>query len=291
MPTPVAAAPLPALRPAARRARRTRALGLALGLALALPACEVSEDEEVALGRQTAEQIAAQLPLVQDPAVTGYLTDLGLQLARRTGRPELDWRFHVVNSDEVNAFAVPGGFVYVNRGLIERAATLSQLAGVLGHEVGHVALRHSAEQMESQNRTSAGVGIVCALTGWCESGAAQVAIQVAGSAWFARHSREDEVEADSLAVETLVRAGYDPDGVPDMFERLMAERARAPLGVEQWFSSHPLEESRVAATRAHVASLDPASLEGLVQDDEAFQQFKRRVAELPPPPPPPRQLQ
>ena len=224
---------------------------------------------------------------MRDAAVTDYVGALGLQLARLTGRPDLDWRFAVVNSDQVNAFALPGGFVYVNRGLIERAGSLAELAGVVGHEVGHVALRHSAEQLESQQRTSAGVGIVCALTGWCESGTAQVAIQVAGQAWFARHSREDEREADSVAVVTLVRAGYDPDGVPDMFARLLAERARAPLGVEQWFASHPLEEDRIVATRAHVARLDPAALEGLVEDDAAFRAFQARVRALPPAPPPP----
>ena len=143
----------------------------------------------------------------------------------------------------------------------------------------------------AQQRTSAGVGIVCSLTGWCESGAAQVAIQVAGQAWFARHSREDEREADSVAVETLARTGYAPSGVPEMFGRLLAERQRAPLGVEQWFASHPLEEERIAATRAHVARLDPAALEGLAEDDAAFQAFKARLAALPPPPQPPGQPQ
>ena len=257
-------------------------------LALALLAgCDVSEEQEVALGQQAAEEIAAQLPLVRDPAIVGYVESLGRQLAGQTGRADLDWQFAVVNSDQINAFALPGGFVYLNRGLIERAADVSELAGVLGHEVGHVALRHSAEQLESQQRTSAGVGIVCALTGWCDNGAAQVAIQVAGQAWFARHSREDEREADSVAVVTLVRAGYDPEGVPNMFERLLAERAREPLGVEQWFATHPLEEDRIGTTRAHVERLDPAALEGLVRDDAAFRAFQARVAALPPAPPPP----
>jgi predicted Zn-dependent protease len=262
---------------------RAAAAGAALAL---LAACDVSEEQEVALGRQAADEIAASMPLVRDPAVTEYVSALGLHLARRTGRPDLDWRFAVVNSDQINAFALPGGFVYLNRGLIERAGSLAELAGVLGHEVGHVALRHSAEQLESQQRTSAGVGIVCSLTGWCESGTAQIAIQVAGQAWFAKHSREDEREADSVAVVTLASAGYDPEGVPDMFARLLAERARSPLGVEQWFASHPLEEDRIAATRAHVERLDPAALEGLVRDDEAFRAFRARVAALPPAPAP-----
>jgi beta-barrel assembly-enhancing protease len=259
-------------------------------LALLLLGCSVSEEQEAALGEQTAQQIAAQLPIVDDAAITDYVSEVGLALARRTDRPDVPWRFFVVNSDDINAFAVPGGYVYVNRGLIERSASLRELAGVLGHEVNHVALRHSAEQLESQTRTQVGVGLVCSLTGWCEGAAAQVAINAAGSAWFARHGREAEAEADSAAVETLVHAGIDPAGVPEMFERLLAERRARPAGVERWFASHPLEEDRIAATRAHVGRLDPASLEGLIEDTPAFHRFKDRVRALPPAPGPPPQL-
>ena len=274
----------------ARRGSRSRGARCALPLLLALGACAVSEEQEAALGEQTASEIAAQLPLVRDPAITEYVSELGLALARRTERPDLEWRFFVVDSDDVNAFAVPGGYVYVNRGLITRAGSLRELAGVLGHEVNHVALRHSAEQLESQTRTQVGVGLVCSLTGWCEGAAAQVAINAAGAAWFARHSRGDEAEADSAAVATLVRAGIDPAGVPLMFAQLLAERRMRPAGVEQWFASHPLEEDRIAATRALVERLDPALLDGLVEDTPAFHAFKDRVAALPPPPPPPPQL-
>ena len=274
----------------ARRGSRSRGARCALPLLLALGACAVSEEQEAALGEQTASEIAAQLPLVRDPAITEYVSELGLALARRTERPDLEWRFFVVDSDDVNAFAVPGGYVYVNRGLITRAGSLRELAGVLGHEVNHVALRHSAEQLESQTRTQVGVGLVCSLTGWCEGAAAQVAINAAGAAWFARHSRGDEAEADSAAVETLVRAGIDPAGVPLMFAQLLAERRMRPAGVAQWFASHPLEEERIEATRALVERLDPALLDGLVEDTPAFHAFKDRVAALPPPPPPPPQL-
>ena len=263
------------------------ALALAAG---ALAGCGVSEDQEAALGEQTAAEIASQLPIVDDPAVTGYLVELGAALAEATDRPALDWRFHVVNSADVNAFAVPGGYVYVNRGLIEQAESLRELAGVLGHEVNHVALRHSAEQLESQTRTQIGVGLVCSLTGWCEGAAAQVAINAAGTLWFARHSRADEAEADSAAVVTLVRAGIDPSGVPAMFARLLAARQRQPGPLDAFFASHPLEEERIAATRAHVGRLDPATLDGLVQDTPAFQAWRQRVAALPPPPPAPAAL-
>ncbi|HEY0970646.1 MAG TPA: M48 family metallopeptidase [Gemmatimonadales bacterium] len=270
-----------------RRSRRhcslpSRFLAAAM-LALPLSACDVSEEEELALGRQTAEQVAAQLPLVDDPALAAYLNELGRALAAETERPGLDWRFFLVNSREVNAFAVPGGYVYVNRGLVERAVTLREFAGVLGHEVAHVGLRHSAEQLEDQRKTGVGVALVCTLTGWCESGTAQVAINVAGSAWFARHSRRDEAEADSAAVSILQRAGIDPEGVPLLFERLLQARERDPLTVETWFASHPLEEERIEASRALVNAIPPEELEGLIEDDAAYQEFRRRVMELPVP--------
>ncbi len=263
--------------------RRLAAAGAAV-TTLSLAGCDVSEEEELDLGRRTAAEVASQLPLVADPELTGYLNELGRSLAAQTDRPGLEWRFHLVNSPQINAFAVPGGYVYVNRGLIEQAATLREFAGVLGHEVAHVGLRHSADQLEDQRRTGLGVAVVCTLTGWCEGGTAQVAINVAGSAWFARHSRRDEAEADSAAVFILQRVGIDPEGVPLLFERLLQARAREPLTVESWFASHPLEEERIDASRALVNAIPPADREGLIEDDAAYQEFRRRVAELPPPP-------
>ena len=263
----------------------------ALAALLPLAACAVSEEEEVALGQQTASQIAAQLPLVDDPAVTGYVSEVGQRLVAQTDRQNLEWRFHVVNSDEINAFAVPGGYIYINRGLIDRMQSFDELAGVLGHEVNHVVLRHSAEQMEKAGKANTGLAIVCSLTEWCQGPMAQVAIDVAGSAWFARHSREDEAEADSAAVLTLARAGIDPGGVASLFERLLEARERTPAAVESWFSSHPLEEERVAATRRQIEQLDPSMLQNVSAEDAGFAAFKARVAALPPPPPPPASLQ
>lgn len=255
-----------------------------LAAALAAAACEISEDQEVALGQQYADQIAAQLPLVRDPAVAAYVEALGNRIARQTSRADLAWRFVVVDAPEVNAFAVPGGFVYVNRGLIERADRMSELAGVLGHEIGHVVLRHSVRQMEKATKTNVGIAVVCTLTGLCESGTAQIAINVAGSAWFAHHSRQDEAAADSDAVFSLGRAGIHPGGIPSLFETLLRERRTSPGPLEVWFRTHPLEEDRVDRTRALVQSLDPASLRGLADDSPEFHAFKQRVLALPPPP-------
>lgn len=256
-------------------------------LTLALAACDVSQESEVELGRKNAEQIAAQLPLVDDPAVERYITALGTSIARRADARGLEWQFRVVDSRAVNAFALPGGFIFVNRGLIERSGSLSELAGVLGHEIGHVTLRHSVEQLKSAQKTNIGVTLLCVLTNVCESGLARVAINVGGNALFAKHSREDEREADSVAVANVVRAGISPAGIPSFFETLMAERRSAPGPVAAWFGTHPLEESRVTETRRLVASLDPAAVGSLTVDSPEFQAFQRRVRALPPPPPEP----
>jgi predicted Zn-dependent protease len=279
--------PLASLTPmrCSRHSAPARVISVTLLLATAmLTGCEISEDQEVELGRRNAEQVAAQLPLVRDPAINAYVADLGGRIARRTSRADLAWQFAVVDAREVNAFALPGGFIYVNRGLIERADRMDELAGVLAHEIGHVVLRHSVKQMEKATKTNVGITIVCTLTGWCDGGAAQVAINVAGSAWFAHHSRHDEAAADSDAVFSVARAGIDPNGIPRFFETLLREREQSPGPLETWFRTHPLEESRVARTRDLVRALPAATVRGVVGDSPDFHAFKQRVAGLPPPP-------
>jgi predicted Zn-dependent protease len=271
------------MRSFADRARVVRVTAL-VAVVLAAGACEISEDQEIALGQSYAEQIATQLPLVRDPTINAYVSELGGRIAGRTSRADLAWRFHVVDAPEVNAFAIPGGFVYINRGLIERADRMSELAGVLAHEIGHVVLRHSIKQMEKATKTNVGIAVVCTLTGWCESGTAQVAINVAGSAWFAHHSRQDEAAADSDAVFSVVRAGIHPGGIPRFFETLLRERRASPGPFEAWFRTHPLEEDRVERTRQLVRSLNPSSVRGLADDSPEFQAFKQAVLALPPPP-------
>jgi len=262
-----------------------RALRVCLTLTAA--ACSVSDRQESAIGQQSAAAVADQLPLVTDPAVADYVTTLGDSLAAHAGRPGIAWHFAVVNSEEVNAFALPGGYVYVNRGLIERAERLDQLAGTLAHEIGHVVRRHSVKQMTQQSEARVGVSLVCTLTHVCDSRASQTAISVAGSAYFARHSRLDEAEADSEAVGTVVRAGISPEGVPELFELLIAERQRRPGVLDAFFASHPLEEDRVAATRREIAAIPAERLDGLLEDTPRFHDFRARVAALPEAPPPP----
>jgi len=257
---------------------RNRVLCLLL---LALPACSVSEDQEVTLGRQNAEEINAQLPIVTDPAVSSYIQNLGESIAKTTSRADLDWHFYVVNIKQVNAFALPGGFVYVNRGLIESATQLDELTGTLGHEIGHVVERHSVKQMEKAQKANVGVAVVCTLTNVCNSGLGQAAVQVGGSAIFARYSRLDELQADSEAVVNVTRAGYNPQGIPDLFQVLLKEREYRPTQVEGWFASHPLEETRITRAKQLIATLHSVQGKQLLVDAPDFHDFKDRLAALP----------
>ena len=251
-----------------------------------LSACSVSQDQEVSIGRQNAGEINARFPIIRDPAVSEYVQQLGMSIAQTTSRANLDWRFFIVDSREVNAFALPGGFIYVNRGLIERAQRLDELAGAIGHEIGHVVRRHSVQQLEKGTTANVAVGLTCTLTRLCNSDVARTAIQVGGAALFARYSRQDEAEADSEAVVNLMKAGIDPHGIPVPFERLLEERRTSPLRIEAFFASHPMEEDRIRATKREIESLDAASLRGLVRDDPSYAAFRARLSALPPSPEP-----
>lgn len=263
-----------------------RRIMMVLPFTLALGACSVSQQQEVEMGAQYAAQIDQQLPLVTDPEINRYINVLGDSLARLADARDLDWTFRVVDSKEVNAFAVPGGFIYLNRGLIERTTNMSQVAGVLGHEIGHVTERHSVKQMQKAQGANIGVSLACVLTRVCDGQAAGALINVAGGAVFAKFSRNDEAESDAEAVRNVVRAGIHPDGIPEMFEILMAEQQSRPGGVEAWFLTHPLEQDRIEATRKQIAGIDPAILRQLRKDSENFQSFKRRLMSLPPSPEP-----
>lgn len=249
-------------------------------------ACGISTQQEVQMGAEYAAQINAQLPIVQDAEINRYVNVLGDSIARLADARGIDYNFYVVNDASINAFAVPGGFIYVNRGLIDKTQNLSQLAGVLGHEIGHVVRRHSVEQMEKAQGANIGLVLGCTLINVCGGDLAQAAIQVGGSALFAKFGRDDEREADQEAIANVVRAGIHPKGIPEMFQILLAERQRAPSGVEGWFSTHPGEEERVRETQAVINTIDPAILATLRVNSSNFAAFKSRVSSLPAPPAP-----
>ena len=252
-------------------------------LGISLVACTIDDDQERAIGQDAAAEIERELPLVNNAAITGYLTSLGTTLATKSDDRSRPWQFRIVDAEQINAFALPGGFVYVNRGLIERASSASELAGVMGHEIAHVLLRHSAERLEKAQKTNVGVSLVCGLTNLCSSDAARVAINVGGAALFAQFSRRDEIEADSAAVGIVARAGYDPEGIATMFSALLRAREQRPDIVAGWFASHPLEETRITVVRQVIAAAG-VDRTNLTRDDAAFHEFQDRVRALPPSP-------
>lgn len=257
-----------------------------LAAAVMFSGCAINQQQEVQLGQEYSAQIAQQLPLINDPVVVRYINLLGDSLAHVTSRANLDWHFYVVDSREVNAFAVPGGYVYVNRGLIERATRMDELAGVLGHEITHVVDRHSVKQMQQQQGANIGLTLACVLTSVCNSQAAGTAINVGASALFAKFSRTDEAQADEGAVGVTVRSGISPEGIVTMFQTLLQERQTQPSAVNAWFATHPLEEARIADVQALINKIPQSTLTRLTKDSRNYHTFKDRLASLPPSPTP-----
>jgi predicted Zn-dependent protease len=274
-----------------RRVRTAATAALLAAAAGGAAGCAgVSQEQEIQMGAQYAQQINQQLPIVRDPELNRYINVLGDSIARVTSRADLEWRFFIVDSPEVNAFAVPGGFIYMNRGLIERAQNMAQVAGVLGHEIGHVTQRHSVKQMEQQQKAGIGVTLACTLTGACNNDIAGAAINLGANAVFARFSRQDEAEADRVGVQYVTRAGIDPRGIPQMFRILLNEREQRPGGVSAFFATHPLEENRINATQQQIQqSVPPAVLQSLTTDSRNFHAFQSRLRSLPRTPAPARQ--
>lgn len=231
----------------------------------------ISVEEEWQLGQQLAQDIARQVPLNNDPVVNQYINQMGQRIVATTSMANLPWNFHVVNNNEINAFAIPGGHVYIHTGLINSASNASEVAGVMAHEIAHVLARHSTEQISRQYGLSVLAGLVLGQNpGMLQQLAAQI---VAGGA-LARFSRAAEEEADTLGLQAMNEAGYNPRGMVTMFQKLMANRRGSPGAVERFFSTHPLTEDRIRATERRIQSLPQRQT---ITDDAGFQQVKARV--------------
>lgn len=260
-------------------------LGLMLASLASAAGCSTSTASEVQQGQQAAAQAAYQLPMVQDPDLVRYVNVLGDSLASVADTRNLEWHFFIVNSPEVNAFALPGGYVFVNRGIIERMDSLDELAGVIGHEIGHVTMRHSVKLQQKEQAAQIGELLGCVLTKICGSQAANAGLGIGTSAAFSSMSRDAEHQADSVGMIYVVRAGIDPRGMTSMFEKLLAERRRDPEKLEAWFISHPMEEDRIAFSTDAISKMDQKQLEKLTRDTPNFRKFKAKILELGPYPP------
>lgn len=243
----------------------------------------ISPEQEVAMGRDYATQINAELPLVEDVAVRGTISALGRDIANHTPRADLAYEFQVPNTDVVNAFAVPGGFIYLNRGLIEESENMTEVAGVLGHEIGHVVARHSVKQLEQLQRANLGLALGTIVLG-APTGVTAAAINVTGNLYFAKHSRAAEAEADSLAVFFLVDSGWDPRGLVTFFDKLIQARESRPGALEALFTSHPLAEDRIRTIDRIIARIPPERLAGLRTTDPRYDRMREALEAMPPPP-------
>jgi predicted Zn-dependent protease len=252
-------------------------------LLLAGCAGSIGLEEEARLGAEYAAEIRGQVKLIDDPAAVAALDRMGQGLASRADSTGRRYTFYLVDSPEVNAFAIPGGHVFVNRGLIEHADVLAELAGVLGHEIAHVTERHGLEQVEKRQRANILVRLVYWALGREPGAVEQVVIQGGGAAIFAKYGRDAEREADERAVVTLANAGYDPEAIATFFEELLREQRRQPTSFDQWFASHPTSDERVANARALIAAMGPMDREGMISDTPEYQRFRARVQALPAP--------
>jgi predicted Zn-dependent protease len=205
----------------------------------------MSEAQEIQLGKEMDVQVRQEMGIYEDAQLQRYVQEIGLQLARASERPDLPWQFAVVDAPAVNAFALPGGFIYLTRGILPFLDNEAQLAGVLGHEIGHVTARHAAQQYTKA--TSAGIGLTLLSIFVPESrpfgGVAESALGVL----FLKYGREDELQADKLGVQYTAQAGWDPAGVAGMLNTLtrLDEAAGSRKGVPNWLSTHPAPADRV----------------------------------------------
>jgi beta-barrel assembly-enhancing protease len=233
-----------------------RAVALA-AIACALTACgTLSVDDEKKIGAQYQAELRKQLVFVRDPVTVNYVRQFGQQLSGSARPSPFEFRFYVVEDEEINAFAIPGGAVYVNTGLLMKVHNGAELAAVLSHEMGHVTARHMAKRVNKERGTGFVVQAfylaVAILTGNPYlANAGGVAGQVAGKAFISTFSRDDEREADALGFETMTAAGWNPNGMVTMFETLKKEGGGGS-GMPQFLASHPATDERIRFAREMV---------------------------------------
>jgi hypothetical protein len=234
-------------------------------------------DKEVRLGQQLAAEVDREAKFIDDPVVTEYINRVGQNLVLHSDA-KVPFTIKVIDSDEVNAFALPGGFFYVNKGLILAADNEAEVAGVMAHEIGHVAARHAMENQAKANLAQIGLLAGSIFLGGLGGYAILNGAQFGTLLGFMHFSRQNEAEADMLGVEYLWAAGYDPNAMSTMFEKLEAKNKKKPGTFSKLFETHPQTADRMEATRALVARF-PEKEEYVVNTSE-FQRVKARLMRL-----------
>lgn len=264
-----------------QRCSRSAALLL---LTILLTGC-ISDAREEEIGGTMAAEVNPHLPIITDPVLTSYVEDVGRRIGDVSGRPELEYSFYIVNTDVVNAFALPGGHIYLTRGLISQMEDGSEFAGALAHEIGHVAARHGVQRLQREMRTGSLVSVLYnTILGGEPELLRENSLRLADILWSAEHSRRDEEEADRLAVRYLAEAGVDPRGVVTLLETLLREEEADTSTfsrMETWFSSHPLTQSRIAGAREAIEELGDQTVITEPLDD--FGTFREMIIQQAPP--------
>jgi beta-barrel assembly-enhancing protease len=251
---------------------------IAFGLVPAAMLALISVNDEIALGRQAQQQVKAEVPGLADGTVTSYVQSIGRRLAARAPGPKYPYSFTVADYREINAFALPGGPVWVHRGTLSASSNEAQLAGVLAHEVAHVAQRHSADQLTKRLVANGLLGLLGAVLGNDRSArTAQAAAQVLAGGYMLKFSRDDEREADRVGARLLRQAGWDAREMIAFMDTLRREQGRDPSSVEIFLSSHPGPAERAALLRTELRGVS-----GGRRDSDQFQQIRARLKRLPP---------
>jgi hypothetical protein len=234
-----------------------------------------SLETEIKVGQQYAMQVEQSVKLVQDPVVTEYVNRIGQNLVRNSDA-QVPFTIKVIDSDEVNAFALPGGFFYVNSGLILAADEEAELAGVMAHEIAHVAARHGMRQMTRANWAQIGTIPLIFVGGGIGYGIYE-ASGLALPLTFMKFQRNFEAEADYLGLQYMYKTGYDPQAFIAFFEKLQAKEKKKPGTLAKAFASHPQTPDRIAVSQKEIATILPARAQYIVSTSE-FDDVKARLA-------------
>lgn len=243
-----------------------------------------SVDQDIEIGRESAKEIEQQLPVLTNEQVQNYVQRIGERLDRVAPGPDFPYQFKVLNISDVNAFALPGGYMYINRGLIEAAGSEAELAGVMAHEMAHVALRHGTNQASKAYLAQAGLSLLGTLLGGGNSTTADMIGAIGGfglNTVFLQFSRSAEEQADILGAQMLVDAGYDPMAMAEFFETLRDSAGGDPGKVEQFFSSHPAPSDRAQRIEEETRQLGPVRKVSPVGNFRNIQSILNRMSSAP----------